>query len=292
MIAQIAFPDISPEIFAFDLFGFNIALRWYAMGYIVGIALGWQILKRALNRDHIWPNGSPMPVAKLEDLLTYVVIGVIVGGRLGYVVFYKPAYYLANPIEIPQIWTGGMSFHGGFLGVILAVYIFSLRHKVALPQLADGIALSAPIAIFLVRIANFINAELWGRETTVPWGVIFPTQAAQSCATAVSLCARHPSQLYEAILEGLVLGIILALLAFRWGGLKKPWLLTGVFFTGYGIARFLVEFVRQPDAQFVSEGNPLGLAFQIGDYGLTMGQTLTVPIILIGIAVVSWAAKK
>jgi len=292
MIAQIAFPDISPEIFAFDLFGFNIALRWYAMGYIVGIALGWQILKRALNRDQIWPNGSPMPVAKLEDLLTYIVVGVIVGGRLGYVLFYKPAYFLANPIEIPQIWTGGMSFHGGFLGVILAVYIFSLRHKVALPQLADGIALSAPIAIFLVRIANFINAELWGRETTVPWGVIFPTQAAQSCATAVSLCARHPSQLYEAILEGLVLGIILALLAFRWGGLKKPWLLTGVFFTGYGIARFLVEFVRQPDAQFVSEGNPLGLAFQIGDYGLTMGQTLTVPIILIGIAVVSWAAKK
>ena len=292
MIAQIAFPDISPEIFAFDLFGFNIALRWYAMGYIVGIALGWQILKRALNRDQIWPNGSPMPVAKLEDLLTYIVVGVIVGGRLGYVLFYKPAYFLANPIEIPQIWTGGMSFHGGFLGVILAVYIFSLRHKVALPQLADGIALSAPIAIFLVRIANFINAELWGRETTVPWGVIFPTQAAQSCATAVSLCARHPSQLYEAILEGLVLGIILALLAFRWGGLKKPWLLTGVFFTGYGIARFLVEFVRQPDAQFVSEGNPLGLAFQIGDYGLTMGQTLTVPIILIGIAVVGWAAKK
>ena len=196
MIAQIAFPEISPEIFAFDLFGFNIALRWYAMGYIVGIALGWQILKRALNRDQIWPNGAPMPVAKLEDLLTYIVIGVIAGGRLGYVLFYKPAYFLANPIEIPQIWTGGMSFHGGFLGVIVAVYIFSLRHKVALAQLADGIALAAPIAIFLVRIANFINAELWGRETTVPWGVIFPTQAAQSCATAVGLCARHPSQLY------------------------------------------------------------------------------------------------
>tara|TARA_R110002051_G_scaffold91647_1_gene161353 strand:+ start:18075 stop:18953 length:879 start_codon:yes stop_codon:yes gene_type:complete len=292
MIAQIAFPEISPEIFAFDLFGFNIALRWYAMGYIVGIALGWQILKRALNRDQIWPNGAPMPVAKLEDLLTYIVIGVIAGGRLGYVLFYKPAYFLANPIEIPQIWTGGMSFHGGFLGVIVAVYIFSLRHKVALAQLADGIALAAPIAIFLVRIANFINAELWGRETTVPWGVIFPTQAAQSCATAVGLCARHPSQLYEAILEGLVLGIVLALLAFRWGGLKKPWLLTGVFFTGYGIARFLVEFVRQPDAQFVSQGNPLGLAFQIGDYGLTMGQTLTLPMILIGIAVIRWAAKK
>lgn len=292
MIAAITFPDISSEIFSFDLFDFHIALRWYAMGYIVGIFLGWQLLKLALKRDTLWIGGAPMPVAKLDDLLTYIVMGVIAGGRLGYVLFYKPSYYLANPIEIPQIWTGGMSFHGGFIGVIVAVYLFSLRHKVPLSGLADGIALAAPPAILLVRIANFINAELWGRETTVPWGVIFPTEAAQSCATAAGLCARHPSQLYEAGLEGLLLGTILILLAFRFGGLKKPWLLTGVFFTGYGIARFLVEFVRQPDAQFVSEGNPLGLAFQSGGYGLTMGQTLTLPMIIIGMSVVVWARRK
>jgi len=292
MIAAITFPNISPEIFSIDLFGFHLALRWYAMGYIVGIALGWQLLKAALKRESIWSNGPPMPIAKLDDLLTYIVMGVIIGGRLGYVLFYKPAYYFANPIEIPQIWTGGMSFHGGFIGVILAVYLFSLRHKVPLSKLADGIALAAPPAILLVRIANFINAELWGRPTDLPWGVIFPTQAAQSCATAAGLCARHPSQLYEATLEGLLLGTILILLAFRWHGLKKPWLLTGAFFTGYGFARFLVEFVRQPDAQFVSEGNPLGLAFHSGGYGLTMGQTLTLPMIVIGISVVVWAARK
>lgn len=292
MIAALNFPNISPEIFAFDLFGFNIALRWYSMGYIVGIALGWQLLKAALVRAHLWHNGSPMDVAKLEHLLNYIVVGVIAGGRLGYVLFYKPAFYLANPIEIPMIWMGGMSFHGGFLGVIVGVYLFSLRHKVSLPALADGIALAATPAIFLVRIANFINAELWGRETDVPWGVIFPTEAAQSCATAAGLCARHPSQLYEAGLEGLLLGTILILLAFRFNGLKKPWLLTGVFFTGYGIARFLVEFVRQPDAQFVTAGNPLGLAFEMNGWGLTMGQTLTLPMIIIGIGVVWWAARR
>ena len=198
MIAALTFPNISPEICSCDLFGFHIALRWYAMAYLVGIMLGWQMLKAAITRPQLWRDGSPMAVAKLEDLTTYIVVGVIAGGRLGYVIFYKPAYYLSNPIEIPMIWTGGMSFHGGFLGVVVAVWLFSLRHKVALPALADGIALAAPVAIFLVRIANFINAELWGRETNVPWGVIFPTEAAQSCATAAGLCARHPSQLYEA----------------------------------------------------------------------------------------------
>ncbi|MDG1376647.1 MAG: prolipoprotein diacylglyceryl transferase [Yoonia sp.] len=283
MIAAITFPDISPEIFAIDLFGFDFALRWYAMGYIVGIMLGWQLLKAALKRDAIWQGRAPMPVAKLEDLLTYIVMGVIAGGRLGYVLFYKPAYYMSHPLEIPQIWTGGMSFHGGFIGVILAVYLFSRRHNIALPKLADGIALAATPAILLVRIANFINAELWGRPTDLPWGVIFPTADGGP---------RHPSQLYEAGMEGMLLGAALILLAFRFGGLKKPWLLTGTFFTGYGLARFIVEFVRQPDAQFVSEGNPLGLAFQMDGYGLTMGQTLTLPMILIGISVVIWAARK
>lgn len=292
MFAAIPFPDISPEIFAIDLFGFHLALRWYALAYIVGIGLGHQVLKAALKRPQIWADGAPIPPAKLEDLLTYIVVGVIAGGRLGYVLFYQPAYYLTNPIEIPMIWTGGMSFHGGFLGVVVAVWLFSRRQNVALPALADGIALAAPVAIMLVRLANFINAELWGRQSDMPWGVIFPTQAAQSCATAEGLCARHPSQLYEAGLEGLALGLILALLAFRFGGLKKPWLLSGVFFAGYGIARFMVEFVRQPDAQFVAETNPLGLAFHINGWGLTMGQTLTLPMIIVGLFVVWRAARR
>ena len=292
MIAAIPFPDISPEIFSVELFGFTLALRWYAMGYIVGIALGWQLLKAVLKRPALWPDGAPMAVTKLDDLLTYIVVGVIAGGRLGYVLFYKPGYYLANPIEIPQIWTGGMSFHGGFIGVIVAVYLFSLRHKVPLGQLADGIALSATPAILLVRLANFINAELWGRQTDLPWGVIFPTKAAQSCATAASFCARHPSQLYEAALEGLLLGAILLFLVFKRGAFKTPWLVTGVFFAGYGLARFMVEFVRQPDAQFVTPGNPLGLAFHMNGVGLTMGQTLTIPMIVIGTSLIIWARRK
>ena len=292
MFAAIPFPNISPEIFAFSVGGFEIALRWYAMAYIVGIALGWQLIKFALNRPALWRNGPPMKVSQLEDLLTYIVIGVIGGGRMGYVLFYKPAEFLSAPLDVFKIWEGGLSFHGGFLGVVVAVFVFSKRQKVSVPDLADIIAVSAAPAIFLVRIANFINAELWGRPTDLPWGVVFPGQAAQACATALEPCVRHPSQLYEAGLEGLLLGTILMLMAFRFGALKKPWLLSGVFFMGYGIARFMVEFVRQPDAQFVTVGNELGLAFHVNGIGLTMGQTLTLPMILVGLTVVLMARRR
>nr|WP_213396332.1 prolipoprotein diacylglyceryl transferase [Yoonia sp.] len=292
MFAAIPFPDISPEIFSIDIFGMTLALRWYAMGYIVGIALGWMLIKAALRRPHLWRNGAPMDPARLEDLLTYIVLGVIGGGRLGYVFFYQPAAFLADPASIIRIWEGGLSFHGGFAGVVIAVWLFSRRQSVPLPDLADIIALAATPAILLVRIANFINAELWGRPTDVPWGVIFPGDAAQSCATTTAPCVRHPSQLYEAGLEGLVLGAVLLLLAFRFGGLKKPWLLSGLFFAGYGMSRFIVEFVRQPDAQFVSPGNPLGWAVQFGDYGLTMGQVLTLPMIVIGLVVVMATLRR
>jgi len=292
MFAAIPFPDISPVIVSFEVFGFTLALRWYAMAYIVGIALGWVIIRAAITRPHLWRGEAPMQPAQLEDLLTYIVIGVIAGGRLGYVMFYNPADFIAAPLDIFKIWEGGLSFHGGFLGVVLAVILFSRRQNVPLPQLADIIAVSATPAILLVRIANFINAELWGRPTDLPWGVVFPGAAAQSCATATAPCVRHPSQLYEAGLEGLLLGTILLLLAFRFGALKKPWLLSGLFFLGYGLSRFAVEFVRQPDAQFVTEGNPLGLAFHIDGIGLTMGQTLTLPMILVGLAVVLVARRR
>lgn len=293
MTGPIPFPAISPEIFTIDIFGFNFALRWYAMGYIVGIAIGWQVIAAALRRPQIWVGGSaPMQPKQLEDLLTYIVVGVIGGGRLGYVLFYNPARFLANPIEIPMIWTGGMSFHGGFIGVIIGVYIFSYRNKIPYAALADIVCLAATPAIFLVRIANFINAELWGRPTDVPWAVAFPGQAAQACATATELCGRHPSQLYESLLEGLVLGLVLMFLVFRRGALKAPWTVTGVFFAGYGISRFLIEFVRQPDAQFVSLGNPLGLAFHVNGWGITMGQALSLPMIIIGLLVFIMARRR
>ncbi|MDE0850463.1 prolipoprotein diacylglyceryl transferase, partial [Yoonia sp.] len=225
-------------------------------------------------------------------LLTYIVVGVIGGGRLGYVLFYNPARFIANPIEIPMIWTGGMSFHGGFIGVIIGVWLFSYRNKIPFSALADIVCVAATPAILLVRIANFINAELWGRPTDLPWAVAFPGQAAQSCATATELCGRHPSQLYEAGLEGLLLGVILMVLVFGFGALRRPWMITGIFFAGYGIGRFIIEFVRQPDAQFVTAGNPLGLAFHIDGWGVTMGQTLSLPMILIGLTVFLIAARR
>lgn len=286
MTGALPFPSVDPVIFSFELFGITVALRWYALAYIVGIAIGWQIMKRALNRPKLWRNDTPpMATSKLDDLLTYIVVGVIAGGRLGYVLFYQPAYYLANPVEIPAIWTGGMSFHGGFIGVVLAVIAFSWRHKVALASLSDLVALAATPAILLVRCANFINAELWGRPTDLPWGVVFPTPAAQDCPDVAGLCARHPSQLYEAGMEGLILGTILLILAFRHRALAQHWMLTAIFFIGYGLSRFLLEFVRQPDAQFQGPNNPLGWALDFGEWGLTMGQLLSLPMILIGFAV-------
>jgi phosphatidylglycerol:prolipoprotein diacylglycerol transferase len=290
MRAMIPFPDISPEIFSISLFGIDIALRWYALAYIVGIVIGWRIVIAALRRPALWgPKGAPMETRHCEDLLTWVILGVILGGRLGYVLFYKPAYYLANPAEILVIWQGGMSFHGGFLGVVIAAWIWSARNKVPRLALADAMALGVAPGVLLGRIANFINAELWGRPTDMPWGVAFPGYYAQDCGQAVGeICARHPSQLYEALLEGLLLGAVLIYLAFRRGALKRPGVVAGVFFAGYGIARFLVEFVRQPDPQFISEGNPLGLALHVGGYGVTMGQILSLPMILFGI----WLVRR
>ena len=289
MTGALPFPDIDPVIFQIG----PIALRWYALAYIVGIGIGYWLMARLLRRPTLWlADTAPMEPARLEDLLTYIVIGVIAGGRLGYVLFYKPEYYLANPAEIPMIWTGGLSFHGGFIGVVLAVLLFSRRHAVPLAQLSDLVALAATPAILLVRIANFINGELWGRPADVPWAVVFPSQAAQDCPGIEGLCARHPSQLYEAGLEGLLLGLLLFVLATRFSAFKRPWTLSAVFFIGYGLARFAVEFVRQPDAQFVSPDNPLGWRLDFGDWGLTMGQLLSLPMILVGLAVLLTVRRR
>jgi phosphatidylglycerol---prolipoprotein diacylglyceryl transferase len=291
--AMIAFPNISPEIFSVTLFGMTFALRWYAMAYIVGILLGWWLMARLMRRPALWPGDTaPATPAQLESFLTWVVIGVIAGGRLGYVILYKPLFYLQNPWQIPILWEGGMSFHGGFIGVVLATLLYARSQKIPLSGLSDAIAIGATPAIFLVRIANFINAELWGRPTTLPWGVAFPGDAAQFCPGVEGICARHPSQLYEAILEGLILGTLLLWLAYRRGALKSPWLVSGTFFAVYGLSRFLVEFVRQPDAHFASADNPLGLALHWGGYGLTMGQVLSIPMILAGLAVILAARRR
>lgn len=284
MIAMLTFPDLSPEIFSIDLFGMTLALRWYALAYIVGILIGWRIVVRAISRPELWRNDTPvMTRQQVEDLLFWVILGVILGGRLGYVLFYQPAYYLQNPGQILRVWEGGMSFHGGAIGVILAGLIFTLRKRINTISTGDMVCLGLAPGLFLGRLANFINAELWGRPTDLPWGVAFPTVSAQNCPDVAGICARHPSQLYEALLEGLILGALLIYMAWRRGALKYEGLIGGTFLTGYGLARFVVEFVRQPDAQFVSPGNPLGLAWQVSGWGLTMGQLLSLPMIAIGI---------
>ena len=285
MSTGLPFPNVSPELFSISVFGMEFALRWYALAYIAGILIAWRIAVAAVKRPALWANDTPpMRPEQVEELLTWVILGVILGGRLGFVLFYQPGYYLQNPMEIIAVWQGGMSFHGGLIGVIVAALIFSLRLGLPLKPTADMMAMATPPGLFLGRLSNFINAELWGRPTDLPWGVQFPGQAAQSCGQALGeICARHPSQLYEALLEGLLLGAVLLWLAFRRGALKMPGQIVGLFIGGYGAARFLVEFVRQPDAQFISDGNPLGLAWHIGGYGLTMGQLLSLPMILIGL---------
>lgn len=292
MNALIPFPNISPEIFSISVFGFELALRWYALAYIAGILIGWRMVVMTVKTSRLWIKNQPvMTPTQIEDLLTWVILGVIFGGRLGYVLFYQPSYYLQNPNEILYVWQGGMAFHGGLLGVIVAGLIFTTRYKVPKLSAADVMALGVPPGLLLGRMANFINAELWGRPTDLPWGVAFPTQAAQLCPDVIGVCARHPSQLYEALLEGLILGGVLLWLVWQRDAYKTPGLIAGTFFLGYGIARFAVEFVRQPDAQFVSAGNPLGLALELGEYGLTMGQLLSVPMIGLGLYLIRQARR-
>ncbi|MDG3042136.1 prolipoprotein diacylglyceryl transferase [Roseicyclus marinus] len=297
----IPFPDLSPELFTINIGAFQFALRWYALAYIAGLVAGWWLIVQAVKRPALWPgDAAPMQPAQVEGLLTAVVLGVILGGRIGFVLFYQPGYYLQNPGQILQIWQGGMSFHGGLIGVALAGYVFCRLNKVPPLQLADAMSMVVAIGLGLGRLANFINAELWGRPTDLPWGVIFPGEAAQACAGPVGIvmtelgemCARHPSQLYQALLEGLVMGAILLWLAWARGWLKRPGAVTGMFFALYGIARFAVEFVRQPDAQFVGPDNPVGFALALSpDVGVTMGQILSVPMIAAGLWLVARARR-
>lgn len=288
---MIPFPEISPEIFTIHIFGTALSLRWYALAYLVGLLVGWWIIAALMRRPHLWGGTAPMAPGKAEELLTWVIGGVIVGGRLGFVLFYEPATYLANPGQIIRIDQGGMSFHGGFLGVVIASWIFCRRNGIAPLRLADALAVATPVGLGLGRVANFINAELWGRPTDLPWGVVFPGQAAQFCPGVTGLCARHPSQLYEAALEGVLLLLVLLAIV-RAGGLRRPGLLLGVFVAGYGLSRFVVEFFRQADARFITPDNPLGHVVGGPVWGVTMGQLLSLPMVLVGLAFVALALRR
>ena len=298
----IPFPDLSPELFSVTIGSFELALRWYALAYIVGLMAGWWLIARALARPALWANDTaPMPPEKAEGLLTAVILGVILGGRLGYVVFYQPGYYLQNPAEILAVWQGGMAFHGGLIGVAVAGWLFCWINKVSPLAVADAMAMVVAIGLGLGRLANFINAELWGRPSDVPWAVIFHGEEAQACAGPVgivmtdlgAMCARHPSQLYQAGLEGLVMGAILLWLAWGRGWFKRPGALTGMFLALYGLARLIVEMFRQPDAQFVTQDNPVGFALAFSpEWGLTMGQILSLPMIALGLGLVVIARTR
>ena len=294
----IHFPEIDPAIVSFELFGLTLAIRWYALAYVAGFVLAWLWAMYLVKRSRIWRAGQPpLEASDIEKLMTWLILGTILGGRLGFVLFYNPAHYLRNPLQVVQIWEGGMSFHGGAIGVGIAGLLFCWRHRLSVPGVADIVACSVPPGLGLGRIANFVNAELWGRPTDVPWAVVFPGHLASECPPwwTLDVCSRHPSQLYEAILEGAILFAVLAFLALRLSWLKRPGQLTGMFLIGYGLARFFIEFFRAPDIQFMTPGNPFGhvLRFGIGSDapGMTMGQTLSFPMILAGLAIIVLARR-
>jgi phosphatidylglycerol:prolipoprotein diacylglycerol transferase len=285
------FPDIDPVLFLIRLFGLELAIRWYALAYIAGLLLGWRYVAWLCRRPALWGGTPPMRPEQSDDLLTWMILGVILGGRLGYVLFYQPAYFAQHPAQIVAVWQGGMSFHGGFLGVVAGVVGFALRNGLSILSVGDAVAAAAPIGLFFGRIANFINAELWGRPSTAPWAVVFPGEAAQACPPDwAGPCARHPSQLYEAGLEGLALFLLLAL-AIRAGALARPGRVFGLFLAGYSLARLFVEQFRQADPQFVTAGNPDGHVLRLAEWGLTMGQLLSLPMLVAGIVLIARARR-
>jgi phosphatidylglycerol---prolipoprotein diacylglyceryl transferase len=292
MQALIPFPPLTPELFSVEVFGFTLALRWYALAYIAGFLIGWRLIVAALRRPAMWPQGrAPMAPESAESLLTWIILGVILGGRLGFVVFYQPAYFLANPGEILRVWEGGMAFHGGLIGAAVAGWLFCLRNGVAPSAVSDAMAMVIPVGLFLGRVANFINAELWGRPTQVAWGVIFPGPGGVCPPDWIHACARHPTQLYQAALEGLLLGLVVWVLITRFRALQFPWLVTGAFFAIYGLARFTVEFWRVPDPQFLAR-HPQGHVLSMGEFGITMGQLLSLPMLALGVLVIALALRR
>ncbi|CDZ61247.1 Prolipoprotein diacylglyceryl transferase [Neorhizobium galegae bv. orientalis] len=261
------FPNIDPVAFSIG----PLAVHWYGLAYVAGIMLGWFYARRLAANGSLWKDGqSPITAAQLDDFLVWVAAGIVLGGRIGYILFYDMGAVAANPIRAVEIWNGGMSFHGGFIGATVAMIIFARRNAIPVWSMFDTVAAVVPFGLFFGRIANFINGELWGRLSSAPWAVVFPTGGPFS---------RHPSQLYEAGLEGIVLVLVLALLIFRFKALKVPGTIAGTFVVGYALCRIFVEFFREPDVQ---------LGYLLGTNWLTMGMVLSLPMIAAGV----WAILR
>ena len=267
VLPVLPFPAINPVLIHLG----PLAIRWYALAYIVGIIAGWYYARVIIASERLWGGPAPMTVIDFDDFVVWITLGIILGGRTGYVLFYNLPHFLENPLQMFELWNGGMSFHGGILGCSAAIILFALKRHISILSLGDVTAAVAPIGLFLGRLANFINGELWGRPTDVPWAMIFPNGGP---------VPRHPSQLYEAMLEGVVLFIVLSLMV-RAGWLKRPGVITGSFALSYGIARIICEFFREPDVQ---------LGFLWG--GLTMGMLLCIPLMLGGIVILAVAFRR
>jgi phosphatidylglycerol:prolipoprotein diacylglycerol transferase len=264
----IAFPDFDPVLISIGPF----AIRWYALAYICGILLGWAYGRAIIRNEGNWGGPAPLTLLDFDDFILWVTLGIILGGRTGYVLFYDLPRFISHPVEIFQIWNGGMSFHGGFLGCVVAVMTFAILRKIPILPLGDVVCAVAPIGLLFGRLANFVNGELWGRYAEVPWAMIFPR--------ADPPIPRHPSQLYEAGLEGLMLLIVLGIMV-RAGSLRRPGLILGTFAAGYAVARSFCELFREPDKQ---------LGFLWG--GATMGQLLSVPLFIAGVMLIAFALRR
>lgn len=262
----LAFPQIDPVLLQIG----PLAIRWYSLAYIVGILGGWWYVRRLLPRTERLVGHPALSRKALEDVVVWIILGVVLGGRLGYVLFYQPAYYWEHPGQIFHVWEGGMSFHGGFLGVLVATWLFCKKHQFRFFRVIDLFACATPIGLLLGRLANFINGELYGRASDVPWAVMFPSGG---------MIPRHPSQLYEAALEGLVLFAVLAYFAWRTRALAMPRMMSGIFLMGYGLSRIIVEFFREPDEQ---------LGFLFGGW-MTMGMVLSLPMVALGLWLITLA---
>lgn len=261
------FPNFDPVLISIG----PVAIRWYALAYVGSILLGWWLARRVSADARAWGGLSPIRPIDVDDVIVWCALGIVLGGRLGYVLFYQPDYFAAHPAEVLLLWRGGMSFHGGFLGTVLALVLFAWRRGIPVLAMLDLAAIVTPIGLFFGRIANFVNGELWGRVTDVPWAFVFPYAGPEP---------RHPSQLYEAGLEGIVLFLIL-MLALRRGALARRGLVGGLFVAGYGVMRVIGELFREPDAN---------IGFLVS--GLTMGMLLSLPMILVGAAAIIYAARR
>lgn len=276
MPACLPFPNISPVLFSFG----PIQLHWYGLGYVAGILFAWWYGKQLLARPALWRGSKPpCPPDALDDFVIWAALGVVIGGRLGEVLFYHPAEYFSRPWQIIAVWNGGMSFHGGFIGTLLAMILFTLKKHIPVWSFFDTIAAGVPLGLGAVRVCNFINDELWGRAAhNVPWAVCFPNGGTDAQG---ALIPRHPSQLYEAALEGILLLSLLAVLIFAFKALKKPGLIAGSFTLGYGLCRIIAEFFREPE-----------ISLPLGGFDLTMGMILSLPMLIGGALIIFYALRS